>query len=113
MTTDRDPEAWAQCPLGMLKQMVGQIRVDQRREFLRTLAKGAAAALLLGAGGVMVAQWMGEDDGQPAAQLACGEVVKLLPDYVAHRLDGNLTQRVADHLAKCRGCRTHYEEMAS
>ena len=107
MTKDREPEAWAQCPLGVLKQMTGQIRVDQRRDFLRTVAKGSAAVLLLGAGGVVAAQWRRDSE----AQLACGQVVDLLPDYVAHRLDENLSKRVAAHLAKCPPCNAHYKEM--
>ncbi len=107
MTTDREPEAWDQCPIGTLKQMEGRIRTDQRRQFLRTLAKGSAAVVLLGAGGVVTAQWMLKEE----TQLACGEVMELLPDYVSRRLDEDLSKRVAAHLDVCPPCRSHYEEM--
>lgn len=107
MTEDREPEAWARCPMGTLKQMEGQIRTDQRRDFLRALAKGSAAVVLLGAGGVVAAQWMLREK----TQLACSEVMELLPDYVSHELDEDLSKRVAAHLAVCPPCRAHYEEM--
>ena len=111
MTEDREPNAWCQCPVGTVKQMVGQIRLDQRREFLRTLAKGSAAVLLLGAGGVVTAQWMLKEEGQAKGQLACSDVMELLPDYVAHRLEDGVSDQVATHLAKCPPCRAHYEEL--
>jgi hypothetical protein len=113
MNTDREAQAWQECPPGELKGMVAQIRVGQRREFLRTLAKSSAAVILFGAGGVVAGRWMLKEQSQGNQQLACRQVVELLPEYVAHRLDANLTQKVAAHLAKCPPCRAHYEEMVA
>ncbi len=111
MNTDREAEAWQECPPGELKGMVAQIHVCQRREFLRTLAKGSAAVLLLGAGGIVAGQWMLKEGARENGQLACRQVMDLLPEYAAHQLDTDLTQRVATHLAKCPPCLAHYEEM--
>lgn len=107
MTEDREPEAWCPCPIGTVSRMLGHVRMGQRRQFLRALAKGSAAVVLLGTGGVVAAQWMLHEE----KQLSCKEVVELLPDYVSHQLDEDLSKRVADHLAVCPPCQAHYEEM--
>ncbi len=111
MNTDREAEAWQECPPDELKGMVAQIRVGQRREFLRSLGKGSAAVLLLGAGGIVARQWKLKEQSQGNQQLACRQVMDLLPEYAAHRLDTDLTQSVAAHLTKCPPCKAHYEEM--
>lgn len=111
MNNNGEPEAWQACPVGMVKQMVGRIRVDRRRDFLRTLVKGSAAVVLLGAGGVVAAQWMQKEQAQRNGELACSRVVELLPDYQARRLDSDLMRRVAAHLEKCPSCAAHYEAM--
>lgn len=113
MSTDREAEAWQECPPGELKEMVAQIRVGQRREFLRTLARGSAAVVILGSGGVVASQWMLREGAGGHGHLACGKVMDLLPEYAAHRLDTDLTQRVAAHLAKCPPCKAHYQEMVA
>ncbi len=108
MNIDREPEAWQECPPGELKQMVGRIRLERRRDFVRTLAKGTAAVVVLGAGGLVASQWM---HTPTHGKLACSKVTELMPDYKARRLDSDLMERVATHLANCSKCNAHYQEM--
>ena len=111
MNTDRTSDTWEGCPPGELKQMVGQIRLDERRRFLRQVAKGSAAVILLGAGGVVASQWLLKDRMDRFGGLACSRVMELLPTYKGRQLEDDLMRRVAIHLENCPKCEAHYQGM--
>ena len=96
-----DIQDWQPCPAGELQRMLSsRLRVHR----LRRLAQvGGAVAL------VLVAVWLAIPLPGPqpasAARFRCSDVTPLADDYLAHRLEPELNERMEQHLLRCRGCR--------
>lgn len=108
-TSPRDP--WPACPAGELTSMVGRSRARRRTQ---TLLRGAGATtglLLLIAVGSLAAGRLGGPGENQHGGIACSEVQEVLADYRSGRLDADLTQQVARHLAGCELCGRLYREM--
>jgi len=105
------PEAqheWQPCPPGELERVAGRVRLRQRREALRKIGAAAAAATAAGLAGVGTVYWLSRDAMPHYGGLACNEVMPLLDDYHAGRLEPPLAGQVTLHLRKCPRCGPHY-----
>jgi anti-sigma factor RsiW len=58
------------------------------------------------AGGARLLRWLAV-----ARELTCREMVKLVSDYLEHRLPADAARRFEAHLAVCDGCQAYVEQV--
>lgn len=96
-----DP-TWRPCERGELAKMAGRARS-------RRLRSAVGRALTISLIGLAVAGgwWL----NRPAIEdrLTCGPFQTLLDDYLAGKLERELDQRMAAHMARCPTCRRLWE----
>ena len=113
MTATDDQQDWDACPAGELTKMVQARSAQRRRKTVDRLAVVAAGALVcLAIGGFTLGLFTPEPDaGGRHGDLACSEVLPLLPGYIEGEIDDDQQRRVAAHLEHCPGCKSRYEQM--
>jgi hypothetical protein len=111
--TPKDRDQWERCPPGELQRLVHRVRTRQRRQVLKRLAGVGAALVLIGAGGYVAGQWWHQPTEHHFGGIACSEVMRLLPDYRANKLDAELARRISIHLEKCPNCGPAYRRATS
>lgn len=112
---------WQPCDQGLIQGANESIRDVQlqhsRRQFLR---KASAAAVVVAGAGFVGWSLMKQDDplnalhGNPnfPGGIACSEVVRLLPKYVAGAInDTDLVSSIDTHLGECGHCRHKHDAM--
>jgi putative zinc finger protein len=93
--------AWRECAPGELAELAErQARRQSRRALLRGLTATAAGCAVVGTLGILWSR-MPPAESQP---IACDVVTRLLPDYIAHKLDRQREAQVRQHLAGCAHC---------
>lgn len=102
---------WKPCPKGALPVFAGRERTRQRRIFL-TKAAGASAVFLL----VVSVGYLAfgpSRSGEPTfGGVTCTTVRSNAPQYMAGRLDAQLSDQIRIHLEQCPDCQQFWKEMA-
>ncbi len=102
--TPKNHDQWRPCLPGELRRMVDHVKARRRREFVKQLAGAGAALVLIGTGGYLAGQWLQRPTEYHFGGIACGEVMRLLPDYRANKLDVGQHKQISTHLEKCPNC---------
>ncbi len=102
---------WQPCPPGELKRMADRIRLRERRKALKKMGAAGAALLVAVGGGYLAKEWFDQPREYHFGGIACSEVMPLLPDYRAGKLDELLRNQVSEHLDKCPNCGPMYRRM--
>jgi hypothetical protein len=103
VTKTAESGTWRECAPGELVELADQqARLRSRRALLRGLTATAAGCAIVGSIGVVWSRLLNTDGQQ--IPIACDEVTRLLPDYIAHKLDRQRETQVRQHLASCAHC---------
>ncbi len=111
MSTHPNHDSWDACPPGELTRMVRRIDIRRRREALKRMGGVAAAVVVVGLGGYAATEWLGGPREYHYGGIACSEVMRRMPDYMASRLPADLMRRIGVHLEKCPNCGPRYRQM--
>lgn len=107
-TTDNK---WKPCPKGTLPVFAGRERTRQGRKFL-TKAVGASAVVLM-ALSVGYLAFGPSRSGEPTfGGVTCTTVRTNAPQYMAGKLDAQLSEQIRIHLEQCPDCQRIWKEMA-
>ena len=113
MKNDASPAeqtVWRDCTTGELVDLgAQQRRRDSRRLLIRNVGLAAAGCAVVGAVGALGFWRRQEQPEVPAGVfapggIACDEVTRLLPAFVAHELSSAQAAKVREHLASCGHC---------
>ena len=106
---------WSACPSGTFDRVRDQLPAESRQRSMKPFVTGAslvavAAAVLFG---FSLLGGNGEDPAfcPPEGSMLCGEVISLLPDYIAKRTDAETTKEITEHLSYCVTCQDKYKEL--
>lgn len=110
-TKNQDP--WNECPPGELQRMAERLKIRQRRQALKRIGSAATALTVVSAGGYVAGRWLLGPAENRYGGIACSEVMPLLTDYRAKKLDPPLMRKIAAHLAECPHCGPMYRKMAA
>jgi len=132
-TNEQRDASWDACPQGELLRMAKRLDARDRRVQVGRFFRAATASMLLIAVGVLVVGFMGGLTGSDltgngltnnSAGINCAECRENFAAYheslqlvfqdagpsKTESLDPAFSQRMADHLAKCRYCRQQFDE---
>lgn len=110
-TESADQGHWEPCPAGELSQMVSRIKSrDRRKTTARWGGAFVAATLLIVAGLFYSGRWHAPASDDYGG-IACSKVERLLPDYIAKRLDPAVSKQIAVHLRECHHCDEIYQRL--
>jgi hypothetical protein len=105
-----DVSRWRACAPGELAEVATQHRRrQQRRAFLSGLCVAVAGCAAAGMVGILGLPRK-KKEFAPSA-LACDEVARLLPAYIAQQLDERLAAQVQQHLATCEHCTARLRQL--
>ena len=112
MNDDISKSEWNNCPEGKLNEVVSHLHREQRRESFRKIFSVAFVACFIFV--IASLQWGKplDSDGQ-FRMLSCAEVIQLMPQYKAGKLDTRSRREVEAHLAVCPQCRIESERLAN
>ncbi len=113
MNTDSKHTDWEPCPRGTLSGLSDGLKRRRRRGDL-SRAAGVVSVLLV----ALVASWYAVQPkpGHPEFHfggIACSEVQRDLPKYLAGELEQSIVDKIDLHLAACDHCREAVEHMRS
>lgn len=102
---------WKPCPKGSLPVFAGRERTRQRRIFLTKAAGASAVFLLVVSFGYLA--FGPSRSGEPTfGGVTCTTVRSNAPQYMAGKLDAQLSKQIRIHLEQCPDCQRFWKEMA-
>ena len=105
------PPEWEPCPRGEVARLGKKLRGRKsRRAFLRATVATAASVLAAG-GGVWLAFGRRGDGEYEYGGIACSEVVRQGPDYMAGKVPEPTRSKIAEHVARCPRCGPLFKKM--